>query len=111
MARQTTKQRASSNGSSPLQESIQRLASSMTDRAVSSMSDRLTGATGRLTDYAQNGGGGLLSAVTGLDDVSSPVKSALLRSQRMNDTPVKSVKRKSVPLSGQSSKRAPRIFA
>jgi len=77
MARQTTKQRASSNGSSPLQESIQRLAGSMTDRAVSSMSDRLSGATGRLTDYAQNGGGGLLSAVTGVDDVSSPVKSAL----------------------------------
>jgi uncharacterized membrane protein len=49
----------------------------MTDRAVSSMSDRLSGATGRLTDYAQNGGGGLMSAVTGLDDVSSPVKSAL----------------------------------
>jgi uncharacterized membrane protein len=49
----------------------------MTDRAVSSMSDRLSGATGRLTDYAQNGGGGLLSAVTGVDDVSSPVKSAL----------------------------------
>jgi uncharacterized membrane protein len=49
----------------------------MTDRAVSSMSDRLSGATGRLTDYAQNGGGGLLSAVTGVDDVASPVKSAL----------------------------------
>jgi uncharacterized membrane protein len=77
MARQTTQKSASSNGAGTLQDSIQRLAGSMTDRAVSSMSDRLTGATGRLTDYAQNGGGGLLSAVTGLDDVSSPVKSAL----------------------------------
>ncbi|MBE1550361.1 putative membrane protein [Mycobacterium sp. OAS707] len=77
MARQTTQKSASSNGAGALQDSIQRLAGSMTDRAVSSVSDRLTGATGRLTDYAQNGGGGLLSAVTGLDDVSSPVKSAL----------------------------------
>ena len=76
MARQTSKQRASSNGASPLQESIQRLAGSMTDRAVSSMSDRLSGASHRLTDYAQNGGGGLLSAVTGVDGVS-PVKSVL----------------------------------
>jgi uncharacterized membrane protein len=66
-----------SNGGSPLQESLQRLAGSMTDRAVSSMSGRLSGASERLTDYAQNGGGGLLSAVTGVDDLSSPVKSAL----------------------------------
>jgi uncharacterized membrane protein len=49
----------------------------MTDRAVSSMSGRLSGASDRLTNYAQNGGGGLLSAVTGVDDLSSPVKSAL----------------------------------
>jgi uncharacterized membrane protein len=66
-----------SNGANPLQESLQRLAGSMTDRAVSSMSGRLSGASGRLTDYAQNGGGGLLSAVTGVDDLSSPVKSVL----------------------------------
>ena len=49
----------------------------MTDRAVSSMSGRLSGASERLTDYAQNGGGGLLSAVTGVDNLSSPVKSVL----------------------------------
>jgi uncharacterized membrane protein len=66
-----------SNGASPLQEAVQRLAGSMTDRAVSSMSGRLSGASDRLTNYAQNGGGGLLSAVTGVDDLSSPVKSAL----------------------------------
>jgi len=84
MAKQATTQRKNqqrgapaSNGSSPLQEAVQRLAGSMTDRAVNSMSGRLSGATGRLTDYAQNGGGGLLSAVTGVDDLSSPVKSAL----------------------------------
>lgn len=49
----------------------------MTDRAVGSMSGRLSGASDRLTDYAQNGGGGLLSAVTGVDDLTSPVKSVL----------------------------------
>jgi uncharacterized membrane protein len=49
----------------------------MTDRAVGSMSGRLSGASDRLTDYAQNGGGGLVSAVTGVDDLTSPVKSVL----------------------------------
>jgi len=53
------------------------LAGSVTDRAVSSMSGRLSGTSERLTDYAQNGGGGLLSAVTGVDSLTSPVKSAL----------------------------------
>ncbi|RWA22811.1 hypothetical protein MELE44368_11355 [Mycolicibacterium elephantis DSM 44368] len=48
----------------------------MTDRAVNSVSGRLSEASGRLTDYAQNGGG-LLSAVTGKDGLASPVKSAL----------------------------------
>ncbi|OBF39667.1 cyclase [Mycobacterium sp. ACS1612] len=62
-----------------MQDSIQRLAGSMTDRAVGSLSERLTGASGRLSDFAQNGGssGGLLSAVTGVDSLSSPVKTAL----------------------------------
>ena len=60
----------------PLQASLQQLAGTFTERAVSSVSDRLNGATDRLTDFAENGGGkGLLSAVTGLDDVSKPVKS------------------------------------
>jgi uncharacterized membrane protein len=85
MARQatTTHQKSpnrgapASNGASPLQESLQRLAGSMTDRAVTSMSGRLSGASERLTDYAQNGGGGLLSAVTGVDDLASPVKSVV----------------------------------
>jgi uncharacterized membrane protein len=84
MARESTTNQKSqkrgapaSNGASPLQEAVQRLAGSMTDRAVSSMSGRLSGASDRLTDYAQNGGGGLMSAVTGVDNLSSPVKSAL----------------------------------
>jgi uncharacterized membrane protein len=64
--------------SGQLQASLQKLAGTFTDRAVSSLSGRLSGATERMTDYAQNGGGsGLLSAVTGVDDLTSPVKSAV----------------------------------
>jgi uncharacterized membrane protein len=62
--------------SSPLQDSLQTLMESFTDRAMTSVSDRLSGATERLTDYAQGGGSGLLSAVTGID-AGSPVKSIL----------------------------------
>ncbi|WP_081292917.1 SRPBCC family protein [Mycobacterium colombiense] len=64
--------------SGQLQAALQQLAGTFTDRAVSSISGRLSGATERLTDYAQNGGGsGLLSAVTGVDDLTSPVKTAV----------------------------------
>jgi len=64
--------------SGQLQASLQKLAGTFTDRAVSTVSGRLNGATQRLTDYAQSGGGsGLLSAVTGVDDLTSPVKAAV----------------------------------
>lgn len=64
--------------SGQLRASLQDLAGTFTDRAVSSISGHLNGATERLTDYAQNGGGaGLLSAVTGVDDLTSPVKAAV----------------------------------
>lgn len=68
----------STSPSAQLQDSLQKLAGTFTDRAVSSLSGHLSGATERLTDYAQNGGGaGLLSAVTGVDDLTSPVKSVV----------------------------------
>src|SRR3954471_14802971 len=64
-----------------LQESLQRLAGTITERAMSAATNRLGGATERLTEYAQNGGGpGLLAAVTGIDKLASgesPLKSAL----------------------------------
>ncbi|MGZ4524950.1 MAG: SRPBCC family protein [Mycobacterium sp.] len=68
----------SASPSDQLRASLQQLAGTFTDRAVTSLSGRLSGATDRLTDYAQSGGGsGLLSAVTGMDDLTSPVKSAV----------------------------------
>ncbi len=68
----------STPASGQLQASLQKLVGTFTDRAVSSVSGRLSGATERLTDYTQSGGGnGLLSAVTGVDDLTSPVKSAV----------------------------------
>jgi uncharacterized membrane protein len=63
-----------------LQSSLQELAGTLTGRAVSSLSGRLTGATERLTDYVESGGeGGLLAAVSGIDRLAekSPIKSAL----------------------------------
>lgn len=50
-------------------------------RAVSSVSDKVTGTTGRLTDYVNNGGGpGLMAAVTGAKNVAEgkgPLRSLL----------------------------------
>ncbi|MFZ2172791.1 MAG: SRPBCC family protein, partial [Rhodococcus sp. (in: high G+C Gram-positive bacteria)] len=67
--------------SSALQGSLQKLAGTLADRALSSVSDKVTSASGRLTDYAEGGGGsGLLAAVTGsqkLAEGKSPLSSAL----------------------------------
>ena len=66
---------------SALQESLQKLAGTFTERAMNSASTRLSEASERLTDYAQGGGGGgLLAAVTGVDKLApgkSPIKSAM----------------------------------
>jgi hypothetical protein len=50
---------------SPLQKAAQGLLGTVTDKAVSAVSDKVAGATGRLNDYAEGGGGSLLSAITG----------------------------------------------
>lgn len=67
--------------SGPLQESLQALAGTFANRAATSMSNRLSGTTQRLSDYAQSGGSGsLIAAATGADKLlsgDSPVKSAV----------------------------------
>lgn len=72
------KKTATDAASGQLQAALRELAGTLTERAVSSLSGRLSGTTERLTEYAQGGGGGgLLSAVTGVDDLTSPVKAAV----------------------------------
>lgn len=48
-----------------LKEAVQNLAGAMGERALSSVTNRLTNTTERLNDYAQGSGGGLISALTG----------------------------------------------
>lgn len=84
MAQSSNRESRQSNpggAKSALQESLENLAGTFAQRAVSSASHRLDGASERLMDYAQNGGGsGLLAAVTGIDKLasgSSPLKAAM----------------------------------
>jgi len=64
-----------------LRREIQGLLAALGERALGSVSERITGATGRLTDYAGNGGGpGLMAALTGaknLTEGKSPLKAAM----------------------------------
>ncbi|NMM91656.1 cyclase [Rhodococcus sp. SRB_17] len=67
-----------------LQGAVQRLVGTVADKALSSVSDKVQNASGRLADYAEGGGGGLISAVTGSEKKSekqsegeSPIKSAV----------------------------------
>jgi uncharacterized membrane protein len=57
---------------------VRNLAEAIGERAVSVVTDRITGATGRLSDYARQGGGpGLIAAATGAQRLAqgdSPVK-------------------------------------
>ncbi|MET9245548.1 SRPBCC family protein [Nonomuraea sp. NPDC003709] len=48
-----------------LMEGAQKLVQALVERALSSLTDRLEGMTGRLNDVAEGGGTGLLSAITG----------------------------------------------
>ncbi|MGI5220688.1 SRPBCC family protein [Nocardia sp. CA-290969] len=67
--------------SGQLQNSLQQLAATITERAVSGVTDRLSGTTERLTQVAEGGGSGsLLSAVTGaqkLAEGKSPLSAVL----------------------------------
>ncbi|MFE5704214.1 SRPBCC family protein [Rhodococcus koreensis] len=65
--------------SSVLQDAVQQLLGTVAEKALSSVSDKVSNTSGRLTEYAENGGeGGLLAALTGSeksDDDESPDKS------------------------------------
>jgi uncharacterized membrane protein len=54
----------------PLKEALASLAGTVASRATSSVTQRLNDTTGRLNDYAANGNGSLLSAVTGAQKLS-----------------------------------------
>ncbi|SED65431.1 SRPBCC family protein [Rhodococcus koreensis] len=63
-----------------LQDALQKLVGTVTEKALTSVSDKVQNASGRLTDYAEGGGGGLLAAVTGSEKLAegeSPIKSAV----------------------------------
>ncbi|MCK8673990.1 SRPBCC family protein [Rhodococcus sp. HM1] len=64
-----------------LQNALQTLAGTVTERAVDTVTDKITGTAGRLHDYAEGTGNtGLLSALTGVDKLSegaSPLKAAM----------------------------------
>ncbi|WP_229401006.1 SRPBCC family protein [Micromonospora okii] len=56
---------------------LRNLASAIGERAMSVVTEKVTGATGRLSEYAQQGGPGLIAAATGaqkLAEGKSPVK-------------------------------------
>ncbi|MFI6232176.1 SRPBCC family protein [Micromonospora sp. NPDC050784] len=64
-----------------LADEVRNLAGAIGDRAMSVVTERITGATGRLSEYARQGGGpGLIAAATGaqkLAEGGSPVKAML----------------------------------
>ncbi|MFE9194239.1 SRPBCC family protein [Micromonospora sp. NPDC007208] len=64
-----------------LADEVRNLAGAIGDRAMSVVTERITGATGRLSEYARQGGGpGLIAAATGaqkLAEGGSPMKAML----------------------------------
>ncbi|WP_433677893.1 SRPBCC family protein [Nocardia sp. CA-119907] len=63
-----------------LQQSVQNLIGTLTDRAASGLTDRLSKTAGRLNEYGEGSGGNLLAAVTGVEKLSegaSPFRAAL----------------------------------
>ncbi|MGH3757907.1 SRPBCC family protein [Actinophytocola sp.] len=88
MATETLKKKAKNAAPrvdrSPLTGSLRSLAETVTTRAATSLTDKITSTAGRLTEYSNGGGGaGLLSAVTGTEPgarrkaVAGAVKGAL----------------------------------
>ncbi|MGE5136441.1 MAG: SRPBCC family protein [Gemmatimonadota bacterium] len=53
-----------------LKDELRNLVSAAGDRALDAARERVSGAAGRLTDYAEHGGPGLMAAVTGAKDLA-----------------------------------------
>ncbi|MEV0361945.1 SRPBCC family protein [Nocardia fusca] len=63
-----------------LRQSVQNLAGTLAQRAVSGLSGGVSGAAGRLNEYAEGQGGNLLAALTGVEKLSegaSPMRAAM----------------------------------
>jgi uncharacterized membrane protein len=63
-----------------LKEAGQELLAALGQRAVDTVGGKIGGLTGRLTDFAENGGPGLMAAVTGSEALASgksPIKAAM----------------------------------
>ncbi|MFI6362219.1 SRPBCC family protein [Nocardia sp. NPDC050630] len=65
---------------SPLQQSVQNLTTTLAERAASGLSDTVSKTADRLNQYAEDGGGNLLSAITGVEKLSqgaSPLRATM----------------------------------
>ncbi|UGT65684.1 SRPBCC family protein [Nocardia gipuzkoensis] len=63
-----------------LQQSVQNLAGTVAERAVAGLGNRVSKTAGRLNEYAEGGGGNLLSALTGVEKLAggaSPFQAAM----------------------------------
>lgn len=63
-----------------LRQSVQNLTGTLAERAISGLSGTVSGAAGRLNEYAEGGGGNLLSALTGVEKLAggaSPMQAAM----------------------------------
>ncbi|MFE9319853.1 SRPBCC family protein [Nocardia sp. NPDC052278] len=64
----------------PLQQSVQNLTATLAERAASGLSGKVSNAADRLNQYAEDGGGNLLSAITGVEKLSqgaSPLRATM----------------------------------
>lgn len=63
-----------------LQQSVQNLAGTLAERAMSGLSGKVSQAAGRLNQYAEGGGGNLMSALTGVEKLAegaSPTRAVM----------------------------------
>jgi hypothetical protein len=81
MAREESRSNSGNGAMDRLKAEAQSLVGALGDRAVASVRDKVQGATGRLTDYVEGGGGpGVMAALTGARNVAegkSPGRSML----------------------------------